>query len=191
MRLFVAADIDQAARAAVAAEQERIRTALGPAAALRWVNADHGHLTLVFLGHVDETKAPALIESIGAPVDLAPFEMALEGVGAFPPRGAPRVLWIGVTNGAAALGVLQRTLAARVAAIGIALEDRAFHPHLTLARWKESHAVDRARALAAAPPGAIARMRVDGATLYHSRLSAAGPAYIPLARANLTAGQSS
>jgi len=104
----------------------------------------------------------------------------------FPPRGAPRVLWVGVVAGVLPLSELQRELAQRIAALGIALEDRPFHPHLTLARWRESRSSDRERALTAAPRGVIARACVGGATLYQSRLSASGPSYTALARANLT-----
>jgi RNA 2',3'-cyclic 3'-phosphodiesterase len=109
-----------------------------------------------------------------------------DGLGAFPPREALRVLWIGVGAGAAAVIELQRVLAQRIAALGIPLEDRPFHPHLTLARWRESRSPDRQRALAHAPKGAVARAHITGATLYQSRLSPSGPSYTALARANLS-----
>jgi 2'-5' RNA ligase len=187
MRLFVAADVPGAARAAVAAEQKRMAEALGGSAGkLRWVGAEHAHLTLVFLGDVEETHVPPVVEVVGRDIDAAPFDIVLETIGVFPPRGAPRVLWIGVGGGAWRLGELQRELAQRIAALGIAIEDRLFHPHLTLARWRESRSSDRERALTAAPRGVIARARVAGATLYQSRLSPSGPSYTALARANLT-----
>jgi 2'-5' RNA ligase len=78
-------------------------------------------------------------------------------------------------------------IAARAATLGLPIEDRAFHPHLTLARWRESRPADRRRALAVSPRGVVAAAHIDGATLYQSRLSPAGPTYTPLARANLTA----
>ena len=187
MRLFIAADLGDAARAAVAAEQERIRDALGRAPSLKWVKPEHAHLTLVFLGNVDDARVSAIVAAVGADIESQkPFDIVLEGAGVFPARGAPRVLWIGIIRGAADVIALQRTLASRVAAIGVALEEREFHPHLTLARWRESHPADRQRALRAGRHGTIAETRIDGATLYQSRLSPTGPAYTPLARANLT-----
>jgi RNA 2',3'-cyclic 3'-phosphodiesterase len=186
MRLFAAVDLSEDARAAIAAQQTRIAAALGAKASLKWVKPEHAHLTLVFLGNVDADRATSVVEAVGRDVDLAPFDMVLEGVGVFPPRGAPRVLWIGIAGGAAAVTTLQRELAARVAALGIALEDRPFHPHLTLGRWRDSRPSDRDRAVRAAPPAAIARVRVEYATLYESRLSPSGPAYTALTRANLT-----
>ena len=98
------------------------------------------------------------------------------------------MLWIGIGAGAAKLAALQRAVAARLAALGIAVEERAFHPHLTLARWKASRPADRQHALRAARPGAIARTRVERTTLYQSRLLSSGPAYTLLSRGNLKVG---
>jgi 2'-5' RNA ligase len=187
MRLFVAVNLSEEARDAVAAEQKRIAAATsGGKSLLKWVEAEQAHLTLVFLGHVDAALAPAVIAAVARDVDLAPFDMVLGGIGAFPPRGAPRVLWVGVTEGAEEMMLLQRELAARVTALGIPVEDRAFHPHLTIARWRESRPADRDRAIGAGSRGALARVRVAAATLYESKLSPAGPAYTALAHANLT-----
>ena len=187
MRLFAAVDLSNETQDAMAAEQKRMATALGGTqAALKWVKPDHAHLTLVFLGNVDAARGDVVIEAIGGDVDLAPFDMVLEGAGAFPPRGAPRVLWIGTTAGATELAALQLRLSSRVAGLGVELEARPFHPHLTLGRWRESRPSDRARALAVAPSGAIARVHVGHATLYQSRLSSSGAAYGALTRANLT-----
>jgi len=187
MRLFIAADLPDAVRTALAGEQKRIAAALaGAGSSLKWVKPEHAHLTLVFIGNVEDARVPAVVEAVSRRIDAPPFDAVFGGGGVFPPRGAPRVLWIGVEDGAAQLIALQQTLASRVTALGLPLEDRAFHPHLTLARWRESRPSDRDRALAAAPHGMVARARIDAATLYQSRLSPSGPAYTPLARANLT-----
>jgi 2'-5' RNA ligase len=188
MRLFVAADLPSAVRDALAAEQARIRAALGSSdPSLKWVKPEHTHLTLVFIGNVEDARVPAVVDAIAANIALPAFDATFEGGGAFPPRGAPRVLWIGVGSGARDLVELQQVIASRIAALGLPIEDRAFHPHLTLARWRESRPADRSRALAVAARGVVARARVDGATLYQSRLSPSGPTYTALARANLTA----
>lgn len=190
MRLFVAADLPDEVRDAVAAEQKRIASSLRGAGALKWTKPEHSHLTLVFLGDVADLRVPAVVETVNRDVELVPFDVTLESIGVFPPRGAPRVLWLGIGRGAGALADLQRAIADRIAALGLPLEQRAFHAHLTLARWRESRPADRARAVKAAPRGVVARARVDGATLYQSRLSPAGSTYVPLARANLS-GQTS
>ena len=187
MRLFVAVDLDDAARSAIAAEQKRVAAAMGDArSSVRWVKPDQMHLTLVFLGEVSEAQAPTVVDAISQPVPAAPFPIAFQGLGVFPNHGGPRALWIGVTNGEAELVALQGELARRTVAAGIALEARPFHPHLTLGRWRQSRPSDRRRALASAQPDVVARVDVSGATLYHSRISSAGPAYTALARATLS-----
>jgi 2'-5' RNA ligase len=185
MRLFVAVDPDAPSRDALADVQQRVTRRLASDTTLRWVRPEHLHLTLVFLGEITESAAAAVIPAAGEPVAQAAFDLSFAGFGAFPPRGAPRALWIGVTEGAASLIALQQEMAARMARLEIPLEARSFSPHLTLARWKSSRPSDRGRALAAPPGGPIARMRVDAAVLYHSRLSSAGPSYTELARARL------
>src|SRR5262245_51634019 len=144
MRLFVAVDLDEAARAAVAVEQKRVAAALGDARkSVRWVKPDHLHLTLVFLGEVPEEQAVTIAAAVGRPLDASSFDVTFQGIGVFPPHGPPRAVWIGVTDGAAELIELQRTLAERVAREGLALESRPFQPHLTLGRWRNSRPSDR------------------------------------------------
>src|SRR5689334_23708597 len=102
MRLFVAVDLDDAARAAIALEQKRL-TARGELGSLRLVRPDHIHLTLVFLGEVAADRAAAIVDAIAAPISQAPFDVTFGGVGMFPERGAPRTLWLGVSTGATEL----------------------------------------------------------------------------------------
>ena len=112
-------------------------------------------------------RVPPIVEAIGAAMSTrTPFDIVFGGAGVFPPRGAPRVLWIGVGAGDDQLRALQREMAARVSAHGVDLEARDFHPHLTLGRWSSSRPSDRARVLAAARHGAIAREHVTRVTLY-------------------------
>lgn len=187
MRLFLAVDLDAAARAAIAATQKRVAAALADSSSrVSWVKPDRMHLTMLFLGELEEARVPALVESIGRHIDGKPFEIALENVGVFPERGAPRVVWVGVSGAEDALHDLYDELVRRVAAQDIAIESRPFQPHLTLGRFKTSRPSDRRRVLAVAQPGRIARVTVDGATLYRSRLSSEGPTYTPLARATLS-----
>ncbi|MCU1385028.1 MAG: hypothetical protein JWL71_3725, partial [Acidobacteria bacterium] len=144
MRLFAAVDLSSETREAIAAEQQRIRTALGESGgSLKWVGAGNAHLTLVFLGQVDAAAVPLLADDFSCDIALPPFEIAVSGLGMFPERGAPRVLWLGIGAGAGSLIALQRAVAVRVAAHGVALEARDFHPHLTLARWGASRPADR------------------------------------------------
>jgi RNA 2',3'-cyclic 3'-phosphodiesterase len=187
MRLFVAVELDAAALEAIAEVQQRLKAALSnQRGSMRWTQADHMHLTLAFLGEVPDDRAAVIVDAAGRPIDQPPFAITFQGLGVFPSHGPPRVLWIGVGEGADELAMLRRTIAARVASCGVALEDRAFHPHLTLGRWRDAARSDRRAALAAFGPGAVARLAVSDATLYRSRLSQTGAEYAPLARATLS-----
>jgi RNA 2',3'-cyclic 3'-phosphodiesterase len=186
MRLFIALDLDSAGQSAIAAEQKRLRAALHDrGAAITWVRPEQMHLTLVFLGEVDESRATPLVESAGRDVQQRPFDLVFGGLGVFPSRGSPNVLWLGVTSGAERAVALQHTLAERVKSHGVPLEARPFSPHLTLARWRASRSADRHRVTATDHGHPIVTLHVDHATLYQSRLSPAGSSYTPLARATL------
>jgi 2'-5' RNA ligase len=186
VRLFAAIDLSSATREAMAVEQKRIASSLTRSdRPLKWVRPDRAHLTLVFLGEVGTGTAASLVSTIREDVQIAPFELVFSGLGVFPPGGAPRVLWVGVSKGAAEVTAVQREIAARVAAHGIEIEDRAFRPHLTLGRWRSSRPSDRARTLAAGD-GMVAAQQVARVTLFESRLSPSGPEYTALTHANLT-----
>ncbi len=185
-RLFVAIELAAAAREAIAGEQRRLqRAAAGSGSAMKWVDPRHLHLTLAFLGEVAAAEAEALERAMQRPFTVPPFWLAFERVGVFPPAGPPRVLWLGVGEGAEALIAVQRQVAARVEAVGIPIERRPFQPHLTLARWRTSRPGDRRWVLALDRPDRVARLAVETVALIHSRLSPGGPSYTTLCRAPL------
>ena len=184
MRLFAAIDLNDAARRAIAAEQARIRRELADDS-LKWVQPAHMHLTLVFIGEVDAGRAAAIVDRMSAPLPQAPFRLVFGGVGVFPAHGAPRVLWLGALDGARAAVALQRAVALRLESVGVAPDTRAFHPHLTLARWRDGRAAASGR-LAKDEAGPVAKVEVETVTLYQSRLSSSGPAYTALASAPLS-----
>ena len=185
MRLFTAIDLAEKARAAIAEEQERIVAAFGDAArSLRLVRAEHMHLTLVFVGEVADARAGSIVEAMTPSIRLAPFELVFGGVGVVPSHGAPRVLWLGVLEGSREAIEVHAQVLRRLGAAGVPLEDRAFRPHLTLARWRDSRRSTRPQFPESAP--AVTRTKVEAVTLYQSRVSSAGPSYTALARAPLT-----
>jgi 2'-5' RNA ligase len=148
------------------------------------VRPEHVHLTLVFIGAIEEPRAAALVEAMRADVPLAPFALAFGGLGTFPPHGAPRVLWLGLLEGGRETIALQEAIARRAQQAGAALDARPFHPHLTLARWRDRRPRGRFPRLEGGD--LVARDRAEAVTLYESRPSASGPAYTRLARARLT-----
>jgi 2'-5' RNA ligase len=184
--LFVAIDLDEAARQAVGALQQRIAKTESSPRALKWVRPEHLHFTLAFLGEVNAPDVTRVVDAMSFQLGAVRFAAGLERLGVFPLRGAPRVLWLGVGEGEARIVEARREVVGRLAPVGFQDEPRAFHPHLTLARWRESRASDARRALAADPRREIARVAVDHITLYESRLGNSGPTYTALARATLT-----
>ena len=152
MRLFAAIDLSDEARAAIAAEQAAIVSSLGDSArGLKVVRPEHMHLTLAFAGDVTDAVGAAIVESMGLEIVQAPFELAFGGVGTFPPRGAPRILWLGVIAGADAVITLHASVARRFEAAGAHLDRRPLQPHLTLARWRHPAGSFRLNATAGNP----------------------------------------
>lgn len=193
MRAFMAVELDDEARAAVVAEQRRLASTIvgSGRGSLKWVRPEHLHLTLLFFRDVAEARVSALIEAMQANLEMAPFAIAFAGLGVFPQRGAPQVLWLGLSVGGPDVVALQRRMVARVNDLGIESDQRAFHPHLTLARWRRSHPADGPDAVAAAERGEVARMDVGRVALVRSELSANGPTHDVLAHATLTPCRSS
>src|SRR5258706_4816969 len=101
MRAFVALELDDEARAAVVAEQRRLASTIcrSSQGSLRWVRPEQLHLTLLFFRHVAEGRVPGLVDAMQADLDMAPFAITFAGLGVFPPRGAPQVLWLGLSEG--------------------------------------------------------------------------------------------
>src|SRR5690606_2402363 len=123
---------------------ERVRDALaraplprsGGGAIVKPVSVPNLHLTLKFLGEVPEALLPPLSEALAeASSRVEPFEIEVAGMGVFPPRGAPRVVWAGVRdrdprgNGLERLRVLAARVDAAAAAAEVPVDDRPFHPH--------------------------------------------------------------
>jgi 2'-5' RNA ligase len=150
---------------------------------LRWTRADQRHVTLQFLGPVDD--ADALIESVAGSVRrVAPFLLVLGGAGAFPSPRRASVLWLGVTCGADELGALAAAVTGATGATGATgqiAHDRPYRPHLTLARSAAARdlrpVVGHLSGHAPAPP-----FRVDDAVLYDSETRRDGAVYVERAR---------
>lgn len=181
MTVFLAIDLDDVVRAQAASVIEAARTTVDA----RWVRADKLHLTLVFLGN----PTPAQVASLEQRTEQVarhhrPFTLALSGVGTFGTARAPSVLWLGVAGAMEALRSLQAEaraslLMADLPGVQPVERERAYAPHVTLARSKEGHPFgDLEASLATFRSPAF---RVDHLTLYESTASE----YRPLSRVEL------
>jgi 2'-5' RNA ligase len=191
MRLFIGVELDEAVKAAAADAAARLRRRLTravPALQARWVPPENLHITLWFIGEVADPQVEELTGALQrAPFDVRPFQLTAEGWGAFPPSGAPRVLWIGVTEGAWQMTAIYSELTARLAPLGYEPEKRRYSAHLTMARVKEpgrgtTAAVRKILSEAAAGCGTC---RIAAVTLFQSHLSPKGATYEPRLRVPL------
>ncbi|MBP1606155.1 MAG: 2'-5' ligase [Acidobacteria bacterium] len=192
MRLFVAVDVSDEVRAyAEAARRAVCRRMPRLERELRWVDVRQMHVTLRFLGEVDEANADRFRLALEAPLPQPPFLIEPAEPHWLPDVKRPRVFVLGFRQGADGLRALYDTVEDRVRATlpMIEPEDRVFLPHLTLARVRDPRLMRTVPATDAAPghhdePRPTAR--IDRVTLYQSHLSPKGPTYVALARGMLT-----
>jgi 2'-5' RNA ligase len=190
-RLFVAVPLSDDARAAVTAIAERVRDEEPPPRrgrrGVRWVRLDGLHLTLRFIGPTDERRIPDLVEALSsAAARTPPFDVRIAGAGGFPSESRPRTIWLGITDGGAALQALAAEVDAGLARLGWELDSREFRGHLTLAR---SDGVPTGPAVVAALKRAVdgrsIDSRIDRVVLFES-ITGGGPArYVRRAEARL------
>lgn len=127
-RLFVALPLPDAVRTLLAGLMQP------PVARdLRWTPPEQLHVTLRFLGDTDTAQIEPLTARL-ATIRVEPFLLTLDGVGAFPPKAPPRVLWIGLGSGHPRLHQLRQRIDDTLIAAGLEVDLRTFHPHVTMAR---------------------------------------------------------
>lgn len=189
-RLFIAVPVADDVRRAVGQLMENVAGApiderqLGQP---RWVRVDGLHLTLRFLGATPDARQQELGAVIAAACQgVAAFPVTLHGAGAFPNPARPRVLWIGIADGARQLGGLAERINAGLAQLGWTPDDRPFAPHLTLARTDGvAGASDFARRLVAAAADVELGWQADRVVLYRSVLGRGPARYEAVAEAPL------
>jgi 2'-5' RNA ligase len=186
MRLFVALDIPEDVRQEIDALVAKLRGACRNA---RWVRIEGAHITLKFIGEVPAEKAEDIKTALGTVPFPAPIKMSFRGLGFFPNERRPRVLWAGIeANGE--LGALAAAVETALEPLGIAREERAFSPHLTLARFDSPSHLKRLHAgIAAAGSLEFGRAIASEFHLYQSVLKRAGAEYTRLATFRFTGGE--
>jgi RNA 2',3'-cyclic 3'-phosphodiesterase len=183
MRLFVAVDIPAEVRQGLASLQDHLRHAQ---ADVSWVRPENIHVTLKFLGETDEKRLPSIREALADVARTgAAFSMQVAGVGSFGGR-VPRVVWVGVRDGAQPLTELARQVEQALVRLGFPKEKREFAAHLTLGRVRSPR---NAEGLLAAihevreeRSGSIA---ARGFELVQSELRPSGSVYTTLGRFSL------
>ena len=188
MRCFVAVDVPSAVRAALVDAQARLRRA-APRADVRWASPEQLHLTLAFLGEVAPDRVAGVAAALAAVAGRhAPIALRVAGLGCFPGPSRPRVVWAGVVDGVAPLGLLAADVRRALEPLGFVPEARPFRAHATLARVRSARGVRRlVAAVAAAGAPELGAWTAEDVVLYRSHLHPAGARYEALVRPRLAA----
>ena len=193
MRTFIAVEMEEGLRSAIAQVEEELRTQPW-AGAVRWVPPENVHITLKFLGNVRLDRMGEVKAAIeGVSREFAPFCLNLAGLGCFPNPRRPTVVWIGVEGEVKAMVSLARAVEESLAPLGFPPERRPFHAHLTIGRVNRRTSSAERRALgeyiqsAEIPP--LGRMQVRAISVMRSDLSPRGARYTRLAAFPLSGGE--
>ena len=155
---------------------------------LRCVSQDALHITLNFIGDVEDRETPALCKALSSRLDShQPFEVQLDGLGAFPNFDRPRVLWIGVKEGSEEISLINQQLRETIEDFGFVQEKR-FLPHLTVARVQNRNLEQPAlkKIQSAFERSQWPAFTARSVIVFNSILEKSGPVYIPLATMSLT-----
>lgn len=182
MRAFIAIDLPENIHAELRRRQAEFR-ALCPDA--RWTRPEGIHLTLKFLGEINDAQVRQVSDALAALGPLEPFAVEVKGFGVFPDARRPRVFWAGL-EAPPALAKLAESVEERMEKLGFVREDRPFTPHLTLARFKNPRpqpALQQAsEQLGGAGLPLLGRFEVSEFFLFESKLSPHGAEYRKVAR---------
>jgi 2'-5' RNA ligase len=184
MRTFIAADINDQLRGRIEKLQSEIKRRLKIQTGIKWVKPQLIHLTLKFLGDVDEQRIDEMYESLELVCqDYKAFDLEFTKVGSF--GRPPKVLWLGIEKPVSELQKLASDLEDAFEELGFEKEQREFSPHLTLARIPEK--ADRTLPQIIESIGKIdaPKITIDSVNFYKSQLTSDGPIYTLLKKIKL------
>jgi 2'-5' RNA ligase len=185
LRTFIAVDLGQAIRDRAVALQETLARG---GAEVKWVEPENLHVTLLFLGEVDDREIPSVCSAVAECGARQPaFQMTIERTGCFPNARRPRILWIGVGQGTQELCAMHDALESPLLELGCyRREERPYTPHITLGRVKSDRPTDKlAVALAKHAGWKGGETLVRHVLVMSSELTPKGPVYTVLSRAKL------
>lgn len=185
VRTFIAVDLSDAIKDNLTALQEELAR---DAHSVKWTRVENTHLTLLFLGDVDQLEVVEICRAIQARCRRhKPFTLQAEGLGAFPNTRRPKILWAGITAGQDELRSLHADLEEGLLELGCyRREDREYTPHLTLGRLThDERSEDWAKVLSKQAHWQGGTMPVDEVLVMSSELRRDGPEYSVMGRARL------
>ena len=178
IRCFIAVPLEQELKEGIAASVTDLRKS---DADVKWVRAENLHITLRFLGETEEGFLPVLQEGFSTVASRhGSLMVGLQGMGLFPKKGAPRVVWIDISNYRELAG-LHEDIEGVLFTMGVKKEDRPFSPHLTIGRVRSpKNATALFRALQAFGDRDFGTLRIGSFSLMKSELRPEGPEYTTL-----------
>jgi 2'-5' RNA ligase len=183
MRLFVSADLD-----GLESEISTVQEYFAGASGVRLTQPENVHVTLKFLGDVDEERVSNLEDELEKAVDdaeVGPFDAEFGGLGAFPSEEYIRVLWVGVREGSIELTRLHEAIEERTVEMGFDPADHEFTPHATVARMDHAGGKEQVqRALRETDP-TVGTREIEAVELTESVLQDEGPEYTTVERFEL------
>lgn len=185
IRTFIAVLLSDGLKRTIASIQDEFKK---QAPDLKWVEIGNLHVTLKFLGDVEEQSLDTIHNAMGhAASGFAPFELTVAGAGAFPNARRPRVVWVGIPGGAEALSSLAGKMESALEAAGFPKEDKKFRSHITIGRVRDhARAPDLSQPIAGAGLEPLGVETVDRVVLMRSELRPGGPIYTPLREVELS-----
>jgi len=189
MRTFVAIEIPEPLKLNLDRSVEEIRSGLKDGL-IRWVRLESIHLTLKFLGEIEQEQARAIHEILDQVAGrFSRFSLEIAGLGCFPNWTRPRIVWVGFKPAGGELLRLQSELEGRFEKIGFERDQRGYHPHLTLGRVHKglsgSDVKQISRWAQEAQIGTVGRFEADAISLIRSVLHPDGATYSNLHVARL------
>jgi RNA 2',3'-cyclic 3'-phosphodiesterase len=184
-RLFCAFELPETLRRSLAEHSRKVREAV-PDAAASWSRPENIHLTVKFFGNVDQAKAPVIsAAATRVAKEFSAIQIEVGKTGVFPRPSRPQVLWIGVEDASGALARLQLRLEDEFALDGFAKEERAFKPHLTIARIRRPHNASQLADVHLRTEFSPVEVVLRELLLFRSELSSKGSKYTAISRHRL------
>jgi 2'-5' RNA ligase len=185
LRTFIAVDLGKPIRERIVLLQESLARTGNE---VKWVEPENIHLTLLFLGEVDDRELISVCRAVSDVGKwLAPFVISVEQIGCFPNLRRPRILWVGVGTGAPEVVALHDALEPPLLALGCyRREDRPYTPHITCGRARgDAISFKLTEAIAKKSDWQAGETEVGEVLVMSSELTPKGPIYTVLSRAKL------
>ena len=186
IRCFVAVEIPESIQALLKPVQTHLQSQIHKGTS--WTKPGNFHLTLKFLGDIHPTASHDVSEALQRVTDAhPPFSIAFGGIGAFPNLSRPRVVWMGIKQGASTVSRLAKAVNVELTDLGFSTDNR-FHPHLTLARLRTATNLEPLKNILRKYDTIVGgSMRVNEIALMQSQLHRNGAIYTPLSAHHFSA----